>query len=270
MDASFDINWSINRDWWVQTRFNYTYAVSEYLKGGDLIYPEPWRNRMGYNLSQQWGYVAERLFIDNNDVENSPVQFGLTPNTDYMAGDIKYVDINKDGKIDERDQVAIGYPTTPEIIYGFGVSTGYKKFDISFFFQGSAHSSFFIQPSSIEPFASHRNALKLVAGNYWSEENPDPHAFWPRLSTSIRQNNTVNSTWWLRDGSFLRLKTVEMGYSLPEKLTRKLGFEVIRFFASGNNLLCFSNFKLWDPEMGGYGIGYPTQRVYNLGLNVEF
>ncbi len=270
VDASFDINWSINRDWWVQTRFNYTYAVSEYLKGGDLIYPEPWRNRMGYNLSQQWGYVAERLFIDNNDVENSPVQFGLTPNTDYMAGDIKYVDINKDGKIDERDQVAIGYPTTPEIIYGFGVSTGYKKFDISFFFQGSAHSSFFIQPSSIEPFASHRNALKLVAGNYWSEENPDPHAFWPRLSTSIRQNNTVNSTWWLRDGSFLRLKTVEMGYSLPEKLTRKLGFEVIRFFTSGNNLLCFSNFKLWDPEMGGYGIGYPTQRVYNLGLNVEF
>ncbi|MBR2235824.1 MAG: TonB-dependent receptor [Prevotella sp.] len=270
IDASFDINWSITRDWWLQTRFNFTYATSEYISGGDIIYPESWRNRMGYNLSQQWGYVAERLFIDANDVENSPRQFGLVPNSDYMAGDIKYIDVNQDGIIDVKDQVAIGYPTDPEIIYGFGASTGYKNFDISFFFQGSAHSSFFIQPSSIEPFAAHRNALKLVAGNYWSEENPDPHAFWPRLSTSIRSNNTVNSTWWLRNGSFLRLKTVEMGYSLPAKFTKKLGFEVIRFFASGNNLFCISDFKLWDPEMGGYGIGYPTQRVYNVGLNVEF
>ena len=270
IDASFDINWSITKDWWLQTRFNYTYATSEYLRGGDLIYPEEWRNRMGYSLSQQWGYVAERLFIDDEDVQNSPVQFDGTPGTDYMAGDIKYVDINKDGKIDAKDQVAIGYPTDPEIIYGFGASTGYKGFDCSFFFQGSAHSSFFIQPTSIEPFASHRNALKLVVDNYWSEENPDPHAFWPRLSTSVNANNTKNSTWWLRNGGFLRLKTVELGYSLPSKLTKKWGFEVIRFFASGNNLLCFSDFKLWDPEMGGYGIGYPTQRVYNIGFNVEF
>ena len=271
IDASFDINWSITRDWWLQTRFNYTYATSEYIKGGHQVYPEAWRNRMGYSLNQQWGYVAERLFIDQNDVENSPLQFnGNIERGSYMAGDIKYVDINNDGVIDEKDQVAIGYPSVPEIIYGFGISTGYKGFDCSFFFQGSAHSSFFIQPSSIEPFASGRNALKLVTGNYWSEDNPDPHAFWPRLSTSGISNNTVNSTWWLRDGSFLRLKTVEMGYSLPSKLTKKWGFDVIRIFASGNNLLCFSDFKLWDPEMGGYGIGYPTQRVYNVGLNVEF
>lgn len=270
IDASFDINWSINRNWWLQTRFNWTYSTSEYIKGGDLVYPEPWRNRFGYNLSQQWGYVAERLFIDSNDVENSPAQFGLNPNIDYMAGDIKYVDINEDGVINEKDQVAIGYPTTPEIIYGFGISTGYKNFDLSFFFQGSANSSFFIQPSSIEPFASHRNALKLVADNYWSEENPDPYAFWPRLSTTSRSNNTVNSTWWLRDGSFLRLKTVEMGYSLPQKMVHKWGLQMVRFFASGNNLFCFSNFDLWDPEMGGYGISYPTQRTFNLGINVEF
>lgn len=270
IDGSFDINWSITKNWWIQTRFNYTYSTSEYIRGGDLIYPEPWRNRMGYSLSQQWGYVAERLFIDADDVENSPVQFGLNPNIDYMAGDIKYVDINKDGKISEKDQVAIGFPSTPEIIYGFGVSTGYKNLDLSFFFQGSGQSSFFIQPSSIEPFASHRNALKLVADNYWSEENPDPYAFWPRLSTTSRANNTVNSTWWLRDGSFLRLKTLEMGYSLPQKTVNRMGLSMIRFFASGNNLLCFSNFKLWDPEMGGYGIGYPTQRTFNIGVNIEF
>jgi hypothetical protein len=83
-------------------------------------------------------------------------------------------------------------------------------------------------------------------------------------------NNTVNSTWWLRDGSFLRLKTLEVGYSLPMKTVRKWGLNMLRFFASGNNLFCFSDFKLWDPEMGGYGIGYPTQRVYNVGVNIEF
>ena len=270
IDMSLDLNWYLTRDWWMQGRFNYTYSVSEYVEGGDLLYPEPWRNRMGQSLNQSWGYVAERLFLDEADVANSPTQFGLKPNVEYMPGDIKYVDINKDGVINEKDQVPIGYPTVPEIIYGFGLSTGYKGLDFSFFFQGSAHSSFFIDPSSIEPFVGYRNALKIVADDYWSEQNPNPQAFWPRLSVNSVENNTKTSTWWMRDGGFLRLKTVELGYSLPTKVTKKWGFQNIRFFASGNNLLCFSKFKLWDPEMGGYGISYPTQRVYNIGLNVEF
>lgn len=278
IDASIDANWSITRDWWLSARFNYTYATSEYLEGGDIKYQEPWRNKMGHSLSQSWGYVAERLFIDKQDILNSPNQFGanITSNPivnaadEYMPGDIKYVDINKDGIIDEKDQVAIGYPTVPEIVYGFGVSTGYKLLDFSFFFQGSAQSSFFIDPGSIEPFTNYRNAMKIVADNYWSESNPNPQAFWPRLSTNSIGNNKRHSTWWMRDGSFLRLKTVEIGVSFPEKMVRKWGFSQARIFLSGNNLLCFSKFKLWDPEMGGYGIGYPTQRIYNIGFNVSF
>ncbi|MCC8070471.1 MAG: TonB-dependent receptor [Bacteroidales bacterium] len=278
IDASLDINWNINKDWWISGRFNYTWATSEYIEGGDLKYPEPWRNKAGQSLSQMWGYVAERLFIDKQDILNSPRQFGLniteSPEVsaadDYMPGDIKYVDINGDGVINESDQVPIGFPTDPEIIYGFGLSTGYKIFDFSFFFQGSARSSFMITPSSIEPFSSYRNALEIVANDYWSESNPNPYAFWPRLSTNTVANNNVNSTWWLRDGSFLRLKTVELGVSLPETTARKWGLQQARIFLSGNNLLCFSKFKLWDPEMGGYGIGYPTQRIYNIGINVTF
>lgn len=278
IDASLDVNWSITKDWWMQARFNYTYATSEYIEGGDLKYPEPWRNKDGYSLSQQWGYVAERLFIDKQDILNSPRQFGLniteSPEIsgadDYMPGDIKYVDINGDGVINESDMVAIGYPTDPEIIYGFGISTGWKWLDFSFFFQGSARSSFFIDPNSIEPFTNYRNALSIVADNYWSESNPDPYAFWPRLSTKTISNNQVASTWWLRDGSFLRLKTLEIGFSLPEKTARKWNLQQARLFFSGNNLLCFSKFKMWDPEMGGYGIGYPTQRVYNVGINLTF
>ena len=120
-----------------------------------------------------------------------------------------------------------------------------------------------------------RAIIRRFISSAFSRLAPAAYVMKPRpmnekWSTSSRSNNTVNSTWWLRNGSFLRLKTVEMGYSLPAKFTKKLGFEVIRFFASGNNLFCISDFKLWDPEMGGYGIGYPTQRVYNVGLNVEF
>lgn len=278
IDTSVDLNWSINKDWWISGRFNYTWATSEYVEGGDIKYQEAWRNKVGYSLNQQWGYVAERLFIDKEDIRNSPVQFDaklsdgpyVEASDDVMPGDIKYVDINKDGKIDEKDQVAIGFPDTPEIIYGFGISTGYKIFDFSFFFQGSARSSFFIDPSSIEPFTNYRNALQIVADNYWSESNPNPDAFWPRLATRSITNNNKTSTWWLRDGSFLRLKTLELGISVPEKIIRKWGLGQARLFFSGNNLLCFSKFKMWDPEMGGYGIGYPTQRIYNVGINVSF
>jgi len=277
-DASIDANWSLGSDFWLTGRANFTYSTSEYVDGGDLRYPEAYRNRPGYSINQQWGYVAERLFIDKQDILNSPSQFGLyvspgnrvSAEDKIMPGDIKYVDINKDGQIDEKDQVAIGFPSVPEIIYGFGISMGWKFIDFSFFFQGSARSSFFIDPTSIEPFTSYRNAMTIVADNYWSETNPDPYAFWPRLSTTQIENNLKTSTWWLRDGSFLRLKQVELGFSLPRRTLSKLGLTQARIFFSGNNLFCFSDFDLWDPEMGGYGIGYPIQRVYNVGINVSF
>lgn len=195
------------------------------------------------------------------------------------AGDIKYKDINMDGQINSHDMVPIGYPTTPEIIYGAGISMGYKNFDFSMFWQGSGRSSFWINPGSITPFVdtdggdgkTGRNALmKVIADNHWSEDNRDIHAFWPRLANSVIGNNTQTSTWWMRNGTFLRLKNVELGYTLPDKWTKKAHMSLVRLYLSGSNLLCFSNFKLWDPEMAGNGLGYPVQRVFNLGINVSF
>ena len=150
------------------------------------------------------------------------------------------------------------------------MSAGYKNFDFSFFFQGAGNSSFFIEPDNIAPFINERNALKVIANNHWSDNNPDPHAFWPRLSTTTISNNQKQSTWWLRDGSYLRLKSVEFGYSLPTRIIKPAGMETVRVYFSGTNLLCFSKFDMWDPEMGGKGLGYPTQRVMNIGLNVVF
>lgn len=281
IDISVDYNKIINKDWWIQGRFNLTYAKSKYLVYEEPTYDNtPWKSRVGYQIGQEWGYIAERLFVDDEEAANSPKQnFG-----EYGGGDIKYKDINGDGQITQLDQVPIGYPNTPEIVYGFGFSTGYKNVDFSGFFQGLARESFWIDVNATAPFMSYRysdnelsgkilqNALiKAYADDHWSEENRNMYALWPRLSTTSvgNANNSQRSTWFMRDGSFLRLKSLEIGYTLPEKLAHRFGAN-IRIYASGTNLLTFSKFKLWDPEMAGNGLGYPIQRVYNIGLTVSF
>jgi len=268
VDGSLDYKVIVNRDFWITSRVNFTYATNKIIENGEPQYPYAYMSNIGQPMNQPRGLVAERLFIDEFDVLNSPVQYNQLGS--YKAGDIKYVDVNNDGKIDDADMVPIGFPFVPEIIYGFGASLGYKDVDVSFFFQGSGRSSFFIEPSSISPFVNERNALKVIADNHWSDDNPDPLAFWPRMSVQAVANNEKPSTWWLRDGSFLRLKSVEVGYSLPQRISEKINITKARVYASGTNLLVFSKFKLWDPEMGGRGLGYPPQRIINIGLNVNF
>ena len=112
--------------------------------------------------------------------------------------------------------------------------------------------------------------MKSIADDVWTEENRNIRAFWPRLSEDQNANNSQVSTWFMRDGSFLRLKSAEFGYTIPDKLSKKLGINMTRIYLSGSNLLTFSKFKLWDPEMQGNGLGYPIQRVYNLGVHVTF
>lgn len=199
VDLSVNYNHWFNNKIWLQGYGNFTYATSEFKVADEPDYAAaglPWRSRVGYSLSQQWGYIAERLFVDEADIANSPVQsFGT-----YLPGDIKYKDINKDGKISDADLVPIGYPTTPEITYGFGLSMGFKNWDISCFFQGSARSSFFIDSEQIAPFNNppsttgsytRKTALfQAIADSYWSEEHRDIYAFWPRLSTESIKNNT--------------------------------------------------------------------------------
>ncbi|MGQ7867840.1 SusC/RagA family TonB-linked outer membrane protein [Sunxiuqinia sp. sy24] len=277
-EASIDLKHNFNKDLWVMARGNITYATSQFEVYEELDYVGaglPWRSRVGQSLNQPYGYIAERLFVDEADIANSPLQtFG-----EYMAGDIKYKDINDDGRIDENDIVPIGYPTDPEIIYGFGASAGYKGFDFSFFFQGSARSSFFIDTYNTAPFINVRgggdignNALLNVwADDHWSEDNRNIYAAWPRLSDQVVENNQQLSTWFLKNGAFLRLKSVELGYTVPQlNLISKTGISSMRFYLSGTNLLTFSSFKLWDIEMGGNGLGYPIQKVFNLGVNVNF
>lgn len=267
IDISLNYNHSFNKDLWITGLANFTYATSKFTQYEEPDYSStPWRSHVGYSLNQTWGYVAERLFVDEEEIRNSPIQFG-----DYKAGDIKYKDINKDGKITELDQVPLGYPTSPEIVFGFGASGGWKGFDLSCFFQGLAHESFWIDANATSPFIDGQNALlQAYADDHWSEDNRNIYALWPRLSPTLISNNLQPSNWFMRDGSFLRLKSVEFGYTLPERIISKAKMTNLRVYVSGTNLLTFSKFKLWDPEMGGNGLGYPIQKVYNFGLQLSF
>lgn len=274
-DMSMDYNKYFNNGFWLTGRFNFTYSTSEFRKYEEPAYADaPWRSHIGQSLSQTWGWIAERLFIDQQDIDNSPKQFG-----EYMPGDIKYRDVNKDGVIDDNDQVPIGLPTSPEIVYGFGLSAGWKGVDFSFFFQGLARESFWINQQSTAPFVdtdgdgnviSNNALLNAYANDHWSETNQDPYALWPRLSNTLVDNNNRTSTWFMRDGSFIRLKQVELGYTFPEGWLKKMHMTNLRIYLTGTNLLTFSKFKLWDPEMAGDGLGYPIQKTYNVGLQLSF
>lgn len=267
IDVSLETNKNFTNGWFISGRGNFTYAESKYIKYEEPDYSAvPWRSRLGLPIGQQFGFVAERLFIDDEEAYNSPRQFD-----DVLGGDIKYKDIDGDGVITDLDMVPIGYPTTPRMTYGFGFSLGYKGIDFSSFFQGSAKSSFWIDASTTAPFVSPSNGQKnqliqAYADNHWSEDNRNLKALWPRLSDIANTNNNKMSTWFMRNGAFLRIKQVELGYTFKETLTRRIGIEKIRMYLNGTNLYNFSKFKLWDVEMGGNGLGYPLQQVYNFGI----
>lgn len=282
VDISLDFNRAYANSLWYILRGNFTFGTSEITKYDELDYSgfAPWLSVVGQRVGQARGYVAERLFIDDQEVHNSPIQQVTTSVGEYQAGDIKYRDINGDGIINADDMIPMGYSGTPEIQYGFGGSFGYKNFDISLFFQGSDRFSFFLDASNMAPFVEvapqgnmkgNRALMGFIQESVWTETNRDVYAKWPRLSPDTgsasigNSNNFVRSSYWLRTISFMRLKSLEAGYTVP-----KIGNITPRVYLSGTNLLTFSNFKLWDPEMGGNGLSYPIQRVFNLGVQLNF
>ncbi|GGC15849.1 SusC/RagA family TonB-linked outer membrane protein [Parapedobacter defluvii] len=282
MMLEYQKNW--NSNFWSSARANFTYATSRFDVYEEPEYNEPWRSRVGMSLNQAIGYIAERLFVDDEEAASSPPQNVGT--SQYGGGDIKYLDVNRDGKITEADKVPLGYPEVPEIVYGFGISTGFKGFDFSVFFQGAARQSFWINAHSTAPFLAEAQILQAYADSYWSEENQNLYATWPRLDTRINTNNVPGAyidsngayqwpsdqrnTWFMRNGSFLRVKQAELGYTVPDRLIERIKMNNLRIYLSGTNLLVFSKFKMWDVEMAGNGLGYPNQRVFNIGVNFNF
>lgn len=251
-------------------RGNITYGKNEIKEYDEENSHYNYKKSSGFRVAQARGLVALGLFKDYEDIRRSPIQtFG-----DVMPGDIKYKDVNGDGKIDGNDEVPIGATTRPNLIYGFGVSGTWKGFDFNVHFQGAGKSSFFINGFTVYPFSEGDwgNILTdVVESSRWIlGENEDIHAKYPRLSYGGNSNNYRNSTYWLRNGAYLRLKTLELGYSLPKSIVNKIHLNNLRIYLMGTNLLTFSDFDLWDPELGSSnGQAYPLSKTITVGLTVK-
>ena len=267
LDLSIDYNKAFSKDFYMNFKGTFTYAHNEITKY-DEAPKYAFQSKVGQSANVSQGYLSNGLFLDEAEIDRYNQQMGST----LGAGDIKYLNVSNmhgygDDIVDVDDWTWIGNPTVPEIVYGFGPSFKYKNWDFSFFFQGVAKTSLFM--SGFHPFGDNslRNVLQFVANDRWSPTNQNVDAKYPRLTRKTSLNNTNpgnsgrTSDYWMRDGSFLKLKNMELGYT----------FKRMRFYISGSNLLTFSKFDLWDPEQGGgSGLKYPTQRVFNVGFQMTF
>ena len=270
-DASTQFDYLFNNGLSLSARGNFTFNRNRRVFDDKPSQVWEYQNTAMFANGQQRGLIAEGLFISQEEIDTWPTQtFGSV-----QPGDIKYRDINGDGSVDSYDMVAIGYTTVPEINYGFGISMGWKGFDASVFFSGVAHVTRFIGGYNLYGGAA-TNVLVQgqvfadVINNSWSVTG-DPNAPYPRFSVETPANNQVRSTYWQKDMSFLRFKNAELGYTLPKNLTKKAGISTLRVYLQGVNLLTFSDFKLWDPELeSSYGNVYPLTRNVSLGINLNF
>lgn len=259
------VNWikRLTKDLSIDLRGNFTYAENKLVYKDEPDYPYTWQVETGKPLGATYGFIADGLFKDQADIDNHADQsfFGST----VMPGDIKYRDVNGDGKISSEDRVMLSpYGNQPRIQYGFGVSVQWRDFDLSVFFNGSAQRRIMLDPAQLQPFnqmwTADRNLMTWIADNHWIEGGDNSNVEWPRLGTLQAQyeNNLNASSFWMKKADFIRFKTLEVGYN----------WKFLRVYFSGDNLAVWSPFKYWDPELD-YNT-YPLSRTFNLGVQFHF
>lgn len=264
-------------DWTIEARGNFTFTRDKIIDYDEVIPRYPYLARKGNPYGITRGLIALGLFKDEDDVKNSPTQFGKV-----MPGDIKYQDVNGDGVIDSYDVVPIGNARIPRIQYGFATSAQWKGFDFNVFFRGSGKSDFFFGGTGFYPFVGEKlgNVLTIVNDqkNRWTPASysgdpatENPNARFPRLTYGNNPNNNRNSTFWLADASFLRLKTMEIGYTFPKAWSQKMAMNNLRISIIGDNLYVWDKVKFWDPEQASdNGAVYPLTRSYTAVLQMSF
>lgn len=276
IDLSGKIQHAFTPDFWMILNGTFTYNKAVYLEVEEATDKPAWQRKKGQEISQKVGYIAEGLFRGEAEIKNSPFQGG-----NVMPGDIRYRDLNNDGKVDVSDATYIGFPTTPRTIYGFSGFFNLKDFEFSFAFQGSGKRAFFMDPMKIGPFAGNRAMLKEIYNDHWSSNNMKERPFWPRLST--QPIDTYNpqenwgsgqeerrSTYFMRECSFLRCTSIELAYNIRQSVLSKLKMQSAKFYARVNNPFLITDFKVWDVELGDNGFNYPIQRTWSVGLNISF
>lgn len=291
-DGSMDANHTFANGLKLSSRATYTFTRNKITEYDELPQPYPWMAVTGKRVSENTLYIAERLYTEDdfdvtmntNGTKSYTLKQGLpVPTLGGLLGpgDIKYVDLNNDGKIDQFDRkIGVGNPYTPEVIYGFGLNAEYKGFYVSVFFQGAAKTSTVLGGNEIAgwyPFSwgyDQSNYRQFALDRWTEDKNSTSIPLMPRLhmNNTKAANNTVASTWWLRDAGFLRLKNAEIGYNFPAKLLDKVKLKAGRIYMMGYNLALWDKIKYWDPETGNANAGnaYPNSRIYTLGVEVSF
>ncbi|UOE47503.1 TonB-dependent receptor [Mucilaginibacter sp. SMC90] len=268
---------------------NFSFARNKLIQDfeNDVTRNNPNRSRTGREYGTPFGYKALGLFKTSDDkngdgVIDSKDGYNVTQFGAIHPGDVKYADLNGDGKIDDNDETVVGYPTTPEITYGLNLNASWKGFDLTLFFQGAANSSLNIQGYQTVPFRiNNTNTSYEYFDNRWTPDHQD--AKYPKAYASKNTNNTTNpiggdgfgdfsSSIWMANTSFLRLKTAVIGYTIPSSITKKVNIQSLRFYFSGQNVFTMSPLKFMDPETGytNREEAYPLQKTFIFGLNVTF
>ncbi|WP_375447553.1 SusC/RagA family TonB-linked outer membrane protein [uncultured Fibrella sp.] len=228
----------------------------------DEVYrPYDWMQRTGQRVGQTFGYIADGLFQTAEEVKRSATVVGYTP----QPGDIKYKDLNGDGVIDQLDQAPIGN-TKPSIPFGASLGFRWKGFDVSALVQGVANRSIYMQSASTWAFQN--NGFGQAFEQHLDRWTPtNTAATYPRVWIGTNVNNQAVSSYWMRSGDYVRLKNVEIGYTVPVHLLSRIRVQSIRVFANGTNLLTANKDQTIDPE--SYLSTYPVQRLLNVGLNLK-
>lgn len=278
-DGNISYMHQFNKDWNLTVRANFTYTNNKLTAYEQSGVKYPYQSYIGTPYGNQRGLIALGLFKDQADIDNSPKQTFMS---NVMPGDIKYKDVNGDGIINTDDEVLIGNSTVPRLQYGFAFELRYKRLSVSALFEGVGIVDFMYGGNGFYPFTGKQtgNVLSIVAdpANRWIPAsysgNPateNPNARFPRLTYGSNANNERNSTFWLENGRYLRLKNVQITYDFTSPFFKKIGLQGCQLSLIGDNLACWDGVKLWDPAQAtGNGAVYPLQRVFTLQANLQF
>lgn len=255
-------NYQINNDLKIYGSINFTQARNKILEIAepDNIKEDPERSRTGKPLNVLFGYEAQGYFNTQEEIDATPyaVTLGLKP------GDLKYWDRNGDDQLNSLDYVQIGDPLFPEIVYGLNLGIAFKNFTLDMLWQGASNTSFYLRGWASQAFNQSNGVAFKHHLDYWTPDNTN--AEFP-LSSNPQGYNYWTSSHWVRDGSYIRLKTLTLAYDFKFKLP---WLSNIRIYASGENLLTFTAIDYWDPESPSSTDYYPQMRTVSVGATVDF
>lgn len=240
---------------------NVWYADNKIVYNAERPQPEPYMHLTGRQINQPYVLEAIGFFKDQSDIDNSPRQVFA----EVQPGDLKYKDQNNDGVVDNMDFVPVGNTNVPRVNLGLSSHMSYKGFYLDFLLQAVTGRTVYLSGPYYQAFQDNGTATKMAFGR-WHDGNKE-NATYPRLSASNNLNNFQSSTFWQRDGSFLKVRNIEFGYRLPSYLSDKLGVNQVQVFVNGTNVFSLDHLEYSDPETLS---GYPALRTISVGTSIEF